>query len=127
MLLDIQELNWNNQYVHADPRACTVAKPSKHCCLWQFTINLLEHFNFIIHPEKLEINYCAGTCELGFSMVCNVHAKLAMASAADISHTTDKPSYYSCCVPQKLSSAKILFLDENKNIVVYVLKKYSNC
>ncbi|NWU59829.1 GDF10 factor, partial [Dromas ardeola] len=78
---------------------------------------------WIISPKSFDAYYCAGACEFPMPKVIvrpSNHATIqSIVKAVGIIPGIPEP----CCVPDKMSSLSVLFLDENKNVV---LKVYPN-
>ena len=81
----------------------------RHCCLWPITIDFEREFGWkwIIHPPQYEANYCAGDCSLGVMMPSNPY-----------SHLLQQANGNPCCAPQKMSGMNMLYMDENKNVIL---------
>ncbi|XP_040826422.1 growth/differentiation factor 10 [Ochotona curzoniae] len=77
---------------------------------------------WIISPKAFDAYYCAGACEFPMPKVVRPsnHATIqSIVRAVGIVPGVPEP----CCVPDKMSSLGVLFLDENRNVV---LKVYPN-
>ncbi|XP_052007300.1 growth/differentiation factor 10 [Xyrauchen texanus] len=77
---------------------------------------------WILSPKSFDAYYCAGTCEFPIPKVVRPsnHATIqSIVKAVGIVSGIPEP----CCVPEKMKSLSVLFLDESKNIV---LKIYPN-
>ncbi|XP_051897736.1 bone morphogenetic protein 3 [Pristis pectinata] len=77
---------------------------------------------WIISPKSFDAYYCAGACQFPMlkSLKPSNHATIqSIVRAVGVVPGIPEP----CCVPEKMSSLSILFVDENKNIV---LKVYPN-
>ncbi|XP_078070004.1 bone morphogenetic protein 3 [Mustelus asterias] len=77
---------------------------------------------WIISPKSFDAYYCAGACQFPMlkSLRPSNHATIqSIVRAVGVVPGIPEP----CCVPEKMSSLSILFVDENKNIV---LKVYPN-
>uniref|UniRef100_A0A8D0HHT2 Bone morphogenetic protein 3 n=1 Tax=Sphenodon punctatus TaxID=8508 RepID=A0A8D0HHT2_SPHPU len=77
---------------------------------------------WIISPKSFDAYYCAGTCEFPMPKIVRPsnHATIqSIVKAVGIIPGVPEP----CCVPDKMNSLSVLFLDENKNVV---LKVYPN-
>ncbi|XP_032879921.1 bone morphogenetic protein 3 [Amblyraja radiata] len=77
---------------------------------------------WIISPKSFDAYYCAGGCQFPMlkSLKPSNHATIqSIVRAVGVVPGIPEP----CCVPEKMSSLSILFVDENKNIV---LKVYPN-
>ncbi|MBN3295833.1 GDF10 factor, partial [Amia calva] len=77
---------------------------------------------WILSPKSFDAYYCAGTCEFPMPKVVRPsnHATIqSIVKAVGIIPGVPEP----CCVPDKMNSLSVLFLDENKNVV---LKIYPN-
>ncbi|NXA48650.1 GDF10 factor, partial [Nothocercus julius] len=77
---------------------------------------------WIISPKSFDAYYCAGACEFPMPKIVRPsnHATIqSIVKAVGIIPGIPEP----CCVPDKMSSLSVLFLDENKNVV---LKVYPN-
>ncbi|XP_008584931.1 PREDICTED: bone morphogenetic protein 3B [Galeopterus variegatus] len=77
---------------------------------------------WIISPKSFDAYYCAGTCEFPMPKVVRPsnHATIqSIVRAVGIVPGIPEP----CCVPDKMNSLGVLFLDENRNVV---LKVYPN-
>lgn len=111
MQLDIRESALNNRRKRTLNKVCTEATDSAetHCCLWPFTIDFEKEFDWkwIIYPAKYEANYCSGDCSLGVMMPSNPWA-----------HLLQQANGSPCCAPQKMSGINMLYMDENKNVIL---------
>uniref|UniRef100_A0A8C3GQZ4 Bone morphogenetic protein 3 n=1 Tax=Cairina moschata TaxID=8855 RepID=A0A8C3GQZ4_CAIMO len=79
---------------------------------------------WIISPKSFDAYYCAGTCEFPMPKVVRPsnHATIqSIVKAVGIIPGIPEP----CCVPDKMSSLSVLFLDENKNVVLKVYPSMS--
>uniref|UniRef100_A0A7M4DVH4 Growth/differentiation factor 10 n=1 Tax=Crocodylus porosus TaxID=8502 RepID=A0A7M4DVH4_CROPO len=77
---------------------------------------------WIISPKSFDAYYCAGACEFPMPKIVRPsnHATIqSIVKAVGIIPGIPEP----CCVPDKMNSLSVLFLDENKNVV---LKVYPN-
>ncbi|NXU71554.1 GDF10 factor, partial [Oreotrochilus melanogaster] len=77
---------------------------------------------WIISPKSFDAYYCAGACEFPMPKIVwpSNHATIqSIVKAVGIIPGIPEP----CCVPDKMTSLSVLFLDENKNVV---LKVYPN-
>nr|XP_006630374.1 PREDICTED: growth/differentiation factor 10 isoform X1 [Lepisosteus oculatus] len=77
---------------------------------------------WILSPKSFDAYYCAGACEFPMPKVVRPsnHATIqSIVKAVGIIAGIPEP----CCVPDKMNSLSVLFLDENKNVV---LKIYPN-
>ncbi|XP_043912685.1 growth/differentiation factor 10-like [Protopterus annectens] len=77
---------------------------------------------WILSPKSFDAYYCAGTCEFPMPKVVQPsnHATIqSIVKAVGIIPGIPEP----CCVPDKMNSLSVLFLDENRNVV---LKVYPN-
>ncbi|CAK6436500.1 unnamed protein product [Pipistrellus nathusii] len=77
---------------------------------------------WIISPKSFDAYYCAGACEFPMPKVVRPsnHATIqSIVRAVGIVPGIPEP----CCVPDKMSPLGVLFLDENRNVV---LKVYPN-
>ncbi|NWV82891.1 BMP3 protein, partial [Dasyornis broadbenti] len=77
---------------------------------------------WIISPKSFDAYYCSGECQFPIpkAMKPSNHATIqSIVRAVGVVPGIPEP----CCVPDKMSSLSILFLDENKNVV---LKVYPN-
>ncbi|OCU00369.1 hypothetical protein XELAEV_18006143mg [Xenopus laevis] len=77
---------------------------------------------WIISPKSFDAYYCSGACQFPMpkSLKPSNHATIqSIVRAVGVVPGIPEP----CCVPEKMSSLSILFLDENKNVV---LKVYPN-
>ncbi|XP_056616755.1 growth/differentiation factor 10 [Triplophysa dalaica] len=77
---------------------------------------------WVLSPKSFDAFYCAGTCEFPIPKVVRPsnHAAIqSIVKAVGIIPGIPEP----CCVPEKMKSLAVLFLDESKNIV---LKIYPN-
>lgn len=77
---------------------------------------------WVLSPKSFDAFYCAGTCEFPIPKVVRPsnHATIqSIVKAVGIIPGIPEP----CCVPEKMKSLAVLFLDESKNIV---LKIYPN-
>ncbi|XP_037660686.1 growth/differentiation factor 10 [Choloepus didactylus] len=77
---------------------------------------------WIVSPKSFDAYYCAGACEFPMSKVVRPsnHATIqSIVRAVGIVPGIPEP----CCVPDKMNSLGVLFLDENRNVV---LKVYPN-
>ncbi|XP_058155098.1 growth/differentiation factor 10 [Dasypus novemcinctus] len=77
---------------------------------------------WIISPKSFDAYYCAGACEFPMPKVVRPsnHATIqSIVRAVGIVPGIPEP----CCVPDKMNSLGVLFLDENRNVV---LKVYPN-
>jgi hypothetical protein len=80
-----------------------------HCCLWPFTVDFEKEFGWkwIIYPAKYEANFCSGDCSLGVMMPSNPWA-----------HLLQQANGSPCCAPQKMSGINMLYMDENRNVIL---------
>ncbi|XP_048386296.1 bone morphogenetic protein 3 [Stegostoma tigrinum] len=83
---------------------------------------------WIISPKSFDAYYCAGACQFPMlkSLRPSNHATIqSIVRAVGVVPGIPEP----CCVPEKMSSLSILFVDENKNIVlkVYPNMKVESC
>ncbi|KAF2979667.1 hypothetical protein EK904_003022, partial [Melospiza melodia maxima] len=72
---------------------------------------------WIISPKSFDAYYCAGACEFPMPKIVRPsnHATIqSIVKAVGIIPGIPEP----CCVPDKMSSLSVLFLDENKNVVL---------
>ncbi|NXS66731.1 GDF10 factor, partial [Pandion haliaetus] len=80
---------------------------------------------WIISPKSFDAYYCAGACEFPMPKVIvrpSNHATIqSIVKAVGIIPGIPEP----CCVPDKMSSLSVLFLDENKNVVLKVYPSMS--
>ncbi|XP_026865334.1 growth/differentiation factor 10 [Electrophorus electricus] len=77
---------------------------------------------WILSPKSFDAYYCAGTCEFPIPKVVRPsnHATIqSIVKTVGIIPGIPEP----CCVPEKMNSLVVMFLDESKNIV---LKIYPN-
>ncbi|KAI5216971.1 growth/differentiation factor 10 [Manis pentadactyla] len=77
---------------------------------------------WIILPKSFDAYYCAGACEFPMPKIVRPsnHATIqSIVRAVGIVPGIPEP----CCVPDKMNSLGVLFLDENRNVV---LKVYPN-
>lgn len=77
---------------------------------------------WIISPKSFDAYYCAGVCEFPMPKIVRPsnHATIqSIVRAVGIIPGIPEP----CCVPDKMSPLGVLFLDENRNVV---LKVYPN-
>lgn len=77
---------------------------------------------WIISPKSFDAYYCAGACEFPMPKIVRPsnHATIqSIVRAVGIIPGIPEP----CCVPDKMNSLGVLFLDENRNVV---LKVYPN-
>ncbi|XP_033881533.2 growth/differentiation factor 10-like [Acipenser ruthenus] len=77
---------------------------------------------WIISPKSFDAYYCAGACEFPMPKVLRPsnHATIqSIVKAVGIIPGIPAP----CCVPDKINSLSVLFLDENENVI---LKIYPN-
>ncbi|XP_066510332.1 bone morphogenetic protein 3-like [Hoplias malabaricus] len=77
---------------------------------------------WIISPKSFDAYYCSGSCQfpIAKSLKPSNHATIqSIVRAVGVVPGIPEP----CCVPEKMSSLSILFLDEDKNVV---LKVYPN-
>ncbi|XP_038599273.1 growth/differentiation factor 10 [Tachyglossus aculeatus] len=77
---------------------------------------------WIISPKSFDAYYCAGACEFPMPKIVRPsnHATIqSIVKAVGIIPGIPEP----CCVPDKMNSLSVLFLDENRNVV---LKVYPN-
>ncbi|XP_042546257.1 growth/differentiation factor 10 [Dipodomys spectabilis] len=77
---------------------------------------------WIISPKSFDAYYCAGACEFPMPKIVRPsnHATIqSIVRAVGIVPGVPEP----CCVPDKMNSLGVLFLDENRNVV---LKVYPN-
>uniref|UniRef100_A0A452UJX3 Growth/differentiation factor 10 n=1 Tax=Ursus maritimus TaxID=29073 RepID=A0A452UJX3_URSMA len=77
---------------------------------------------WIILPKSFDAYYCAGVCEFPMPKIVRPsnHATIqSIVRAVGIVPGIPEP----CCVPDKMNSLGVLFLDENRNVV---LKVYPN-
>uniref|UniRef100_A0A8C5UFY3 Bone morphogenetic protein 3 n=1 Tax=Malurus cyaneus samueli TaxID=2593467 RepID=A0A8C5UFY3_9PASS len=77
---------------------------------------------WIISPKSFDAYYCSGECQFPIpkAMKPSNHATIqSIVRAVGVVPGIPEP----CCVPDKMSALSILFLDENKNVV---LKVYPN-
>ncbi|XP_041955964.1 bone morphogenetic protein 3 [Alosa sapidissima] len=77
---------------------------------------------WIISPKSFDAYYCAGSCQFPMpkSLKPSNHATIqSIVRAVGVVPGIPEP----CCVPEKMSPLSILFLDEDKNVV---LKVYPN-
>ena len=72
-------------------------------------------WKFVIHPPSYEANYCSGDCSLGVMMPSTTHAHMMQQSNSKIRNP--------CCTPQKMTGIHMLYLDENKNVILGMLPK----
>ncbi|XP_075462642.1 bone morphogenetic protein 3 [Ascaphus truei] len=78
--------------------------------------------DWIIYPPSFDAYYCSGACKFPMpkSLKPSNHATIqSIARAVGVVPGIPDP----CCVPQKMSSLTVLFVDENDNVV---LKNYPN-
>ncbi|XP_059084491.1 growth/differentiation factor 8-like [Tigriopus californicus] len=109
--LDIKEESVNNRRKRNLSKVCTEADNpgEKHCCMWPFTVDFEKEFGWkwIIYPPKYEANYCSGDCSLGVGIPSNPWAHLLQQAKGS-----------PCCAPQKMSGINMLYMDENKNVIL---------
>uniref|UniRef100_A0A8C2ULX0 Bone morphogenetic protein 3 n=2 Tax=Chinchilla lanigera TaxID=34839 RepID=A0A8C2ULX0_CHILA len=77
---------------------------------------------WVISPKSFDAYYCAGACEFPMPKIVRPsnHATIqSIVRAVGIIPGIPEP----CCVPDKMNSLGVLFLDENRNVV---LKVYPN-
>lgn len=77
---------------------------------------------WIISPKSFKAHYCSGSCPFPLTKKLRPsnHATIqSLVNAIGINPDVPAP----CCVPDKLSSVTLLYLDENRNVV---LKNYPN-
>ncbi|XP_049710897.1 growth/differentiation factor 10 [Elephas maximus indicus] len=77
---------------------------------------------WIISPKSFDAYYCAGACEFPMPKIVRPsnHATIqSIVRAVGIVPGIPEP----CCIPDKMNSLGVLFLDENQNVV---LKVYPN-
>ncbi|XP_044518642.1 growth/differentiation factor 10 [Gracilinanus agilis] len=77
---------------------------------------------WIISPKSFDAYYCSGACEFPMPKIVRPsnHATIqSIVKAVGIIPGIPEP----CCVPDKMNSLSVLFLDENRNVV---LKVYPN-
>ncbi|KAI4529231.1 hypothetical protein MG293_020479 [Ovis ammon polii] len=77
---------------------------------------------WVISPKSFDAYYCSGACEFPMPKMVRPsnHATIqSIVRAVGIVPGVPEP----CCVPDKMSSLGVLFLDENRNVV---LKVYPN-
>ncbi|XP_062874126.1 bone morphogenetic protein 3 [Trichomycterus rosablanca] len=77
---------------------------------------------WIISPKSFDAYYCSGSCQFPMpkSLKPSNHATIqSIVRAVGVIQGIPEP----CCVPEKMSPLSILFLDEDKNVV---LKVYPN-
>nr|XP_044993777.1 growth/differentiation factor 10 isoform X2 [Jaculus jaculus] len=77
---------------------------------------------WILSPKSFDAYYCAGACEFPMPKIVRPsnHATIqSIVRAVGIVPGIPEP----CCVPDKMNSLGVLFLDENRNVV---LKVYPN-
>ncbi|XP_007453505.1 PREDICTED: bone morphogenetic protein 3B [Lipotes vexillifer] len=77
---------------------------------------------WIISPKSFDAYYCSGACEFPMPKIVRPsnHATIqSIVRAVGIVPGIPEP----CCVPDKMNSLGVLFLDENRNVV---LKVYPN-
>ncbi|KAL2092570.1 hypothetical protein ACEWY4_012368 [Coilia grayii] len=75
--------------------------------------------DWIISPKSFDAYYCAGSCQFPMpkSLKPSNHATIqSIVRAVGVVPGIPEP----CCVPEKMSSLSILFLDEDKNVVLRV-------
>ncbi|XP_038062104.1 growth/differentiation factor 10-like isoform X2 [Patiria miniata] len=93
---------------------------SRHAMFVSF--DTIDWDGYVIAPTGFEAFYCTGACSFPLSKTDNPsnHATIqSVMSVAGIQAKIPPP----CCVPEKLTSLSILFLDENDNVG---LKSYKN-
>ncbi|KAJ8361398.1 hypothetical protein SKAU_G00179230 [Synaphobranchus kaupii] len=79
---------------------------------------------WVLSPKSFDAYYCAGTCEFPMSKVVRPsnHATIqSIVRAVGIIPGVPEP----CCVPEKMNSLSVLFLDDNKNVVLKIYPSMS--
>ena len=96
-------------------RVCSKNKEEggDHCCMESLKVDFNEDYqwSFVIYPTSFEPNYCSGDCSLGKMMPENV------------AHILRQSGISPCCNPQKMGTLKLLYMDENNNVVEGALPK----
>ncbi|KAJ8404889.1 hypothetical protein AAFF_G00332760 [Aldrovandia affinis] len=79
---------------------------------------------WILSPKSFDAYYCSGTCGFPLPKVLRPsnHATIqSIVKAVGITPGIPEP----CCVPDKMSSQSVLFLDEDKNVVLKIYPSMS--
>ncbi|XP_036402759.1 growth/differentiation factor 10 [Megalops cyprinoides] len=79
---------------------------------------------WILSPKSFDAYYCAGTCEFPMPKVVRPsnHATIqSIVRAVGIVPGVPEP----CCVPDKMNPLSVLFLDEDKNVVLKIYPSMS--
>ncbi|KAG9341092.1 hypothetical protein JZ751_019846 [Albula glossodonta] len=79
---------------------------------------------WVLSPKSFDAYYCAGTCEFPMPKVVRPsnHATIqSIVRAVGIIPGVPEP----CCVPDKMNPLSVLFLDENKNVVLKIYPSMS--
>ena len=84
------------------------------CCMSTLEVDFERDYqwSFIIYPTSFHPNFCEGDCSLG-----------KMAPGNTYAHILQQSGYKPCCSPEKMSSLKMLYMDENQNVFQGVLPK----
>ncbi|XP_033097122.1 bone morphogenetic protein 3-like [Anneissia japonica] len=92
------------------------------CSLRKLSVNFkdLGWESFVIAPELFTPNYCAGSCPYPLQKSLNpTNNALILSMVKSMGVQVPAP----CCVPTKMSSISILYLDEEMNVL---LRNYPN-
>lgn len=116
MVLEIKENSSSNRRKRTLGKVCSEETDAAetHCCMWPLFVDFEKEFGwtFIIHPTTYEANFCSGDCSLGVVMPSTVYT-----------HMIQQSNVSPCCTPQKMSGINMLYIDENKNVVLGKLPK----
>jgi hypothetical protein len=114
--LEIRDSAWNARKKRTLSKVCSESDENaeSHCCLWPFTVDFEKTYGwtFIISPPSYEANYCSGDCSLGVMMPENPYG-----------HIMQQSNISPCCTPKKMSGINMLYMDENRNIILGILPK----
>ena len=111
--LEIRDTAWNSRRKRTLKNICSNDPEDKnknsHCCLWPFTVDFEQEFDwkFIVYPTKYEANMCSGDCSLG-----------KMVPENPYSHLLQQSNVSPCCTPKKMKGINMLYMDENKNVLL---------
>ena len=78
------------------------------CCMWPLLVDFNEFgWDWVLFPRTYEANFCSGDCSLG---VVSDYPHTHLINL----HSAAGP----CCAPRKMSSISMLYLDEDKNVIM---------
>ena len=112
--MDISDNAWRTRQRRSSGNVCNITgngnEQESSCCLWPFTIDFEKEFDwkFVIYPPKYEASMCSGDCSIGkMSPENNYHHVMQQAN-----------NLSPCCTPKKMKSINMLYMDDNKNVLM---------